>query len=194
MRRRNHVLPRVRVAVMRIRETRWLLAGAGLALIAILLSACGATALPADIEISLYQGGDVLGSNTVTLSDLLDDGKPMVLNMWAGLCSACRLEMPHLENVYQEYANEVLILGLDIGPFVGLGDREDALALLDELDVTYPAGATDNIDVVKAYQVVGTPSLFFITPDGEIVKRWAGMMAEDDLKESIEELLAASGN
>jgi len=194
MRTKDNVQPRVRVTAMRNRSWSWLFAGIGLALIAVLLSACGATALPADIKVSLYQGSDVLGSETVTLSELLGDGKPMVLNMWAGRCSACRLEMPIMEKAYQAYGEDVTIIAVDIGSFVGLGNQADALALLEEMQVTYPAGVTGDIDVVKAYQVLGTPSLYFISPDGEIVKRWAGIMEEDDLMESIEELLAASSS
>jgi thiol-disulfide isomerase/thioredoxin len=204
MRERKDTAWRLRAALMRQLDRRWvswLLAGLGLALIAVLLSACGSGGgeakaisgkLPADIEISAYQGADLLGGDVVALSELLEGGTPVVLNMWAGLCPTCRLEMPHLEAAHRAYGDQVQIIGLDIGPFVGLGDKEDALKLLGDMGVTYPAGATDDAGVVKAYQVLGTPSLFFIAPDGEIVQRWAGMMAEDRLMESIEKLLAAS--
>ena len=206
MREKNGMRGRLRVAVMQESNgqwQRWLLAGLGLAFLALLLGACGAgpaseeaTAisgnLPADIEISVYQGSDLLGGDEVALSELLAGGKPVVLSMWAGLCPTCRQEMPHLETAYHEYGDEVLILGLDIGAITGLGDREDGVALLNDLGVTYPAGATGSARVVKAYQVLGTPSTFFIAPDGEIVQRWAGQMGEDRLAESIENLIAAS--
>ena len=110
--------------------------------------------LPADISIMVYQGSEELGGEEVNLSEVLARGKPVVLNMWAGLCPVCRLEMAHLEEAYAAYGGQVVILGLDIGPFIGLGDRDDALALLAELDVSYPAGTTDDAAIVKSYQVL----------------------------------------
>jgi thiol-disulfide isomerase/thioredoxin len=50
--------------------------------------------LPADFVVLVYQGQDELGGSEVQFSELLAEGKPVVLNMWAGLCPPCRLEMP----------------------------------------------------------------------------------------------------
>ena len=46
--------------------------------------------LASDFPIFVYQGEDVLGGSDLTLNQLLDQGKPVVLNFWAGLC-------PHAE-------------------------------------------------------------------------------------------------
>ena len=92
----------------------------------------------ADFEFKLYQGEEALGSNTLKLSDLR--GKPVVLNFWAGLCPPCRAEMPDLQAFYNEFHDEATLLGVDIGPFVLLGTKEDARDLLEELRITYPAG------------------------------------------------------
>lgn len=54
----------------------------------------------------------------------------------------CRVEMPDLQAVYEEFNEEIMLIGLDVGPFIGLGSREDGKALLQELEVTYPAGTT----------------------------------------------------
>ena len=50
--------------------------------------------------------------------------------------------MPDLQAVYEEFNEEIMLIGLDVGPFIGLGNREDGKALLQELEVTYPAGTT----------------------------------------------------
>ena len=41
--------------------------------------------LPSDIDITLYQGSDLLGGQRVKFSEVLAQGKPVVLLMWAGL-------------------------------------------------------------------------------------------------------------
>ena len=98
------------------------------------------TELPSDFEIAVYQGEDVLGGQSVKFSEVLGQGKPVVLSLWAGLCPICRVEMPKLQKAYPQYRDRVLLVGIDIGPFVGLGTKEDGLALLNELGITYPTG------------------------------------------------------
>ena len=58
--------------------------------------------------------------------------KPVVLNFWAGLCPPCRAEMPDLQRVNDRFGDRVLLFGLDVGPFVLLGSREDGKELLEE--------------------------------------------------------------
>ncbi|MGD1994573.1 MAG: DUF3179 domain-containing (seleno)protein, partial [Anaerolineae bacterium] len=153
----------------------------------------GASALDADIEISLYQGADVLGGEQVRLSEALAQGKPVVLSIWAGLCPSCRAEMPHLQAVHERYQDQVQIIGVDIGSFVGLGTEADGRALLDELGITFPAGSTSDAAIIRDYQVLGTPTTVFMLPNGEIVSRWTGVQTEAQLSDRIEELIAAGG-
>jgi thiol-disulfide isomerase/thioredoxin len=146
----------------------------------------------ADFEIIVYQGADVLGGQAVRFSDVLAHGKPVVLNMWAGLCPACRTEMPMLQEVYNGYEGRLLVIGVDIGPIVGLGSEEDARALLDELEITFPVGTTLDTTVVRDYKVIGMPTTYTIKPNGEIIEQWTGVLAEDQLHGRIEALLEAA--
>jgi thiol-disulfide isomerase/thioredoxin len=148
--------------------------------------------LDSDLEIVVYQGEDILGGQTVRLSEILAQGKPVVLNMWAGLCPICRAEMPGLQRAYEKYEESVLIIGVDIGPFVGLGSEADARALLGELGITFPAGTTPDVSVLRDYQILGTPTTIFFQPDGEIVQQWSGRLTEVQLDEAIQALLQIS--
>jgi thiol-disulfide isomerase/thioredoxin len=148
--------------------------------------------LTSDFEITVYQGEDVLGGQSVRFSEVLAQGKPVVLNMWAGLCPICRTEMPELQEAYEKYGDRVLFIGVDIGPFVGLGSKKEALALLDELEITYPAGTTSDATVMRDYKVLGTPANYFLKPDGEIIQQWNGFLTGDQLNGHIEALLEAS--
>ncbi|MCH8165217.1 MAG: TlpA family protein disulfide reductase [Planctomycetes bacterium] len=88
-----------------------------------------------------YQGAAQLGGSTVEFDDvkLAAAGKPIVLNFWGGSCPPCRAEMPGFQRVYERNRDDFLMIGLDVGPFFGLGTRNSALSLLDELGITYPA-------------------------------------------------------
>jgi thiol-disulfide isomerase/thioredoxin len=148
--------------------------------------------LPLDFPINVYQGDDIVGGHAVNFSDIVAQGKPVLLNAWAGLCPPCRAEMPDLEAVSQEFKDHVILFGLDVGPFTGLGSEQDARDLIDAIGVTYPAGNTDNARVVSKYKILGMPSTFFITPDGNSIRSWTGALSEDKLRELVTELIAAS--
>ena len=117
-----------------------------------------ATELPSDFEISLYRGQEVLGATELQFSGLFGQGKPVVLNFFAGLCPPCRAEMPDIQLVSSQYQDRVAIFELNIGPFVALGSREDGKALVKELGITYPTGTTRDREVVRVYQVLGMPN------------------------------------
>ena len=156
----------------------------------VLMLSCGQSGQKAaDFSFTLYQGEDVLGASTVQLSDLLD--KPTVVNFWAGLCPPCREEMPHFQEFYDEFQDRINFAGVDVGQFTNLGSVEDARELLTSLGVTYPAGFTEDADVVKEY-VTGMPTTVFITPKSEIFRSWTGYLSKDKLTEITEEMLAAS--
>ncbi len=152
------------------------------------ITSSGEDGLKTDFVFCLYQGEDVLGANVVQVSDLLD--KPTVVNFWAGLCPPCREEMPHFQEFYDEFEERINFVGVDVGQFTGLGNPEDAQELLDDLDVTYPAGYTEDSNAVKEY-VSGMPTTVFITPAGEVFRSWTGYLSKGKLTEITEEMLAA---
>lgn len=142
-----------------------------------------------DFSLTLYQGSDELGAETLNLSQL--QGRPVILNFWAGLCPPCRAEMPDLQQFYDESRNEVLLLGIDVGQFTGLGNREDAQNLLQELGITYPAGFTEDASVMQKYEVLGMPTTVFIDSNGEIFRNWTGVLDRDTLDQITSEMLEA---
>jgi thiol-disulfide isomerase/thioredoxin len=146
----------------------------------------------ADFVIDLYQGEDVLGGSSVAFSQVLGAGKPVVLNFWAGLCPICRSVMPELQEAYEEYGDQVMFLGVDVGLFVGLGTEVDAQELLDDLAITYPAGSTPDSTIVRDYKILGTPATTFVAPSGDVVERWNGLLSGDRLASGIEDLISFS--
>lgn len=141
-----------------------------------------------DFTINFYQGQDAVGGETLLLSELR--GQPVVLNFWAGLCPPCRAEMPEFQSFADEYSGRASVIGVDLGQFFSLGSQEDAVKLLNELSVTYPAGHTEDADVVRELEVLGLPATFFINEDGSLHRKWQGVLNGDKLAEITEEMLA----
>ena len=152
----------------------------------------GAPAEPvADFRISLYQGQEEFGATEISLSDL--EGKPVVLNYWAGLCPPCRAEMPEFQEFRDEYQGRVILVGVDLGQFLRLGSKENAQKLLAELGVSYAAGFTDDGSVVESHRVLGLPTTIFITAEGNLHKKWDGVLNRDKLSEIAEQMLEEGG-
>jgi len=142
--------------------------------------------------IILYQGEGFQQGQEVSLSQLLSRGKPVVLNLWAGLCPPCRVEMPYFQRVYEQYGGRVMFVGVDVGPLTGLGSEEDGRALARDVGVTYPIGTTSDSGILRAYGAVGMPTTVFIAPDGQVVSKWTGYLSSNKLVELVEKLLQAS--
>lgn len=51
---------------------------------------------------------------TVTLSELLQTKKAVILNFWATWCSPCASEFPALNSVYNKYKNDIEVIALSI--------------------------------------------------------------------------------
>jgi|TARA_B100000809_G_scaffold226184_1_gene237653 thiol-disulfide isomerase/thioredoxin len=145
--------------------------------------------LAPDFSVTMFQGQDVVGGDEVSLHSLFGD-KPIVLNFWAGLCPPCRAEMPDLQEFYDKFEDRAILLGIDLGQFTGLGNQEEAKELLAELEITYPAGFTEDESVVRDYQVLGMPTTIFIDADGMIFNKWTGALNGSVLEEKTLEMLA----
>jgi thiol-disulfide isomerase/thioredoxin len=142
-----------------------------------------------NLAITIYHRLDELGDEEVTLSALVGQGKPIVLNFWAALCPPCRAEMPDFQAVYDERHDEVIIIGVDIGQQQHLGSREDGKQLLVDLGVTYPSGTTFDENVVRDFRMVGMPTTFFINTDGTLMRAWTGLLNKAKINELIDEML-----
>ena len=176
-------------------STKLILFGAG-AIVALLLgfgifqvfSGAGSVAA---FDVSLYQGQETLGGDDINFADLLDSGKPVVLNFWGGDCPPCRAEMPAFQNVYENHEGELTFLGVDVGTFFGLGTRQDALDLLRELNITYPAGASNRTPIVN-YSVTALPTTIFFGADGKAVQQVSGALNESRMESIVSAMLDSS--
>ncbi len=145
--------------------------------------------LAKDFPIDVYQGEELLGGSSVSFKQILEQKKPVVLNFWAALCPPCRAEMPDIQRVSEQFQGRVTFLGLDVGPFQFLGTRDQGKHLLKILDISYPSGSTESGQVIEDYGISSMPTTFFIKANGEIQRKWAGLLNEEKLVDLVEELL-----
>lgn len=125
------------------------------------------------------------GEGTVSLAAL--QGKPVVLNFFASWCAPCRRELPALRASWERFGDRVQFVGIDHQDV-----RADALGLLDEFAITYPAGYDPKGQTAFAYGLRGLPATVFITADGRVQAIRHGELDATTLEQRITELLDAS--
>lgn len=117
-------------------------------------------------------------------------GTPVIVNCFASWCGPCRGEMPHFDAAIDEYDGRIRFLMLDINAF-GNDKAEDALAMVEELGLTFDVVFDTDGEAAGAYGIRAFPTTLFIASDGELVDTQIGAMTREMLSQGIERLLAA---
>jgi thiol-disulfide isomerase/thioredoxin len=164
----------------------------------VLLSACGTderSVNDRDFVLNIYTGEGEIGSKSIAFDKLVaNENRPILLNFWANNCPPCRAEMIWLEAAWQEYGKKVLFVGVDVGPYVGLGTYNGGRDLVEDFSITYVTGNTYNQSVITEWQITNMPSTFLLNRDGRVHDLVVGAIPSSRLSRKIEELIAANSD
>ena len=129
-----------------------------------------------DVQLGL---GDVMYDFTVTtpngtditLSEMLQEKKMVLLNFWYTSCSWCVTEFPFMEKAYQMYQEDVGIIAMD-----PLGESNEAIAAFPAsqgLELTFPLTACPTT-WANTFSISGYPTSVVVDRYGVIVLIEAG--------------------
>ncbi len=120
-------------------------------------------------------------------------GKVIFLNFWATWCPPCRAEMPDIQALYEEYAEqedpEVVILGVAFPDSGKEQDVEGVKAFLDENGYTYPVLMDEGATLQLPYYVTAYPTTFLIDEEGYVLGYIPGMMTKDIMCDVVSQAL-----
>jgi len=80
--------------------------------------------------------------------------KPVYLKFWATWCVPCREQMPHFEDVTQQYGNDLEVIAIN------LGINDDLTAVIkaqEEFNLSMSMAIDSNGDLAQAFRLLGTP-------------------------------------
>ena len=119
----------------------------------------------------------------VHLQDLR--GKVVVVDFWATWCPPCREQMPHLQQIHQQFSDKgVVVLGIDVGedgPLVSQFARASAY--------TFTLLLGSEPGVTELYFVDGFPTTLVVDRQGKIVYRAVGGEPPDKLRAAIQKAI-----
>ena len=112
-----------------------------------------------------------------------DEGKYTLVNYWAEWCQPCRVEVPELNELAAEHADQLTILAVNF-------DGEQGPELLEQLgkiDIQFPSLAVDPRAKWGLERPKVLPETLIINSDGELVKRLIGPQTLESLMAFIVE-------
>ncbi|HHV93617.1 MAG TPA: redoxin domain-containing protein [Firmicutes bacterium] len=125
-----------------------------------------------------------LEGTEVTLGEQV--GTPVFINFFATWCQFCRIEMPHIQALYEEVGDQVSFMILDVRESL-----ETVKSYFDAAGWTVPV-YLDSLGIAGAkYSVRGLPTSFFIDSEGIIRDMVIGAMTEARLRQGIQAILPA---
>jgi thiol-disulfide isomerase/thioredoxin len=105
---------------------------------------------------------DTLDGQTVILSQL--KGRPVLVNFWATWCGPCRYEMPFLQQIYEDWpGDELVLLTINVGE-----SSSDVSQFMQSQGFSFTVLLDGEAAVAQRYSVTGIPTTFFIDKEGVI--------------------------
>lgn len=129
-----------------------------------------------------------LEGNEVSLANFR--GRPVIINFWATWCGPCRIEMPELQEAYEERQEEGLAILA-----VNLEESPDMVRrfFYDDLRLTFTPLLDREGEVASRYGVFNLPTTYFVDAEGTIAAVHRGPLTGGQIAGYLEETVSGEG-
>lgn len=113
-------------------------------------------------------------------------GQVVVLNFWASWCIPCRTEAPLLQEAWERYRDDgLVVLGIDAQDL-----RGDARRFVERYGLTYPIAYDGNGASLGRFGTTGFPETWFVGRDGRLVgEHIVGEFDREQLERNVQAAL-----
>ena len=109
-----------------------------------------------------------LDGHTVSLGDL--QGRPVLINFWATWCPYCIDEMPYIQEIYEEWSDQgLVVLAINKGE-----SSSTVAAFMRSYNLPFTVLLDTTQIVSQRYNITGIPVTLFIDKDGIIQDKVIG--------------------
>ena len=128
--------------------------------------------------------------NTHTLSDY--KGKTVFLNFFATWCGPCKVEMPHIEELYNEHNlnNDDIVIIAVSNPGGREKDMNGVKQFLKDEGYTFPVVFDESGEVFSKYNIMSLPTTFMINEYGKVYGYVSGALSKDQMESIIKQTQA----
>jgi thiol-disulfide isomerase/thioredoxin len=130
------------------------------------------------------------GQGTVTLRQLLADGKPVVLNAFASWCGPCKEETPDFVKMAQAYGDKVRFVGVNMTKTET--DANDVSKFVSEYHLPYLVLMDKDGQFMSTYKVFGFPTTYVVLPTGKVNAVVQGKVEAAELKDILDKAVKTS--
>jgi thiol-disulfide isomerase/thioredoxin len=120
-----------------------------------------------------------LDGKPVSLSDFR--GKWVIVNYWATWCPPCLEEIPDLVGLYEDNRDSIVVLGIAYEEV----NEQYLKEFVESHMISYPVMQTDPLPVTVLGPVLGLPTSYIISPEGERMARQEGPVTREALEKYI---------
>jgi DNA-binding beta-propeller fold protein YncE len=124
----------------------------------------------------------------IELNDL--KGKVVLLDFWTYGCINCIHVIPDLERLEQEFADELVVIGVHSAKFTNEGQTENLVDIVQRYDIKHPVVNDENYEIWGTWGVNAWPTTALIDPAGKAVGIRPGEGVYDALQPVIAALVA----
>ncbi|MCH2345843.1 MAG: TlpA family protein disulfide reductase [Pseudomonadales bacterium] len=124
----------------------------------------------------------------ISLQDLA--GKTVYIDFWASWCGPCLISLPLYNDMYHKYKDQ----GLEVMAISVDNPIEDGLEFLEDTPLDFLIPADPDGDTAELFQVIGMPTSYLISPNGEVKLVHMGFRNGDMeiIEAAVQEVLAGN--
>lgn len=131
-----------------------------------------------DFKVDLYNGESFQLSN--------QQGKIVLMNIWATWCAPCHDETPDFVDLYNQYKDQGLVI---LGVSIDEQGKSVVQPFMEKYEVNYPMVIDDGSIMDKYGPTMGIPTTYIIDKKGNLKYFAVGALTKKELEPKIVKLL-----
>lgn len=128
--------------------------------------------------------------NVHTLSDY--KGKTIFLNFWATWCGPCKMEMPEIQSLYEDWeenTGDLVVLGVAAPGSGREGDVAYITEFLEDNGYTFPVLMDETGTLFYQFGITAFPTTFMITEEGKVYGYVSGAITREVMDSIVEQTM-----